>query len=436
MILPRPNVRFPETLYLAAVSSDSWGCIEPVRTAITISAAIAFLGALLAFGQASPPSFQFPSGSAAANIPFDSVANGLVLVSAQVNHHAGWFILDNAAQGFTLDRTFVRQIELQSGGSALARTDTAKTIETTIARDVEIGLPGLDLTHRNFVVLDLKGIEPVVGHEVDGIIGSRLFDDFVVAIDYEHRRLSIYSPQQFRPPKTAKEIPVRVDSHGFQFIEATIALPGVKPFTASFLIDGGANSFADIYKPFADAHQLPPPGMKLLDQSGTGAGGTSQLRDGRAEEIRIGLYAVKNPPITFTQETEGLMAAKDHAGLIGAEFLRRFTVIYDSPGKRIWLAPNGNYGKTAEYDQSGLKLRAEGEGWRRCVVQRIVPQSPAAEAGVEVGDVIESIEGRRAKGLTLSKVQEILRTPNAHCVLDLLRGNGRVRVTMRLRPLI
>jgi hypothetical protein len=144
-----------------------------VRTAIKIPVEIVCLGAMFAFGQASPtPSFHFASASAAANIPFDSVANGLVLVSAEVNHHAGWFILDNAAQGFTLDRTFARRIDLQSGGSAVARTDTATTIETTIARDLGISLPGLDLIHRNFVVLDLKGIEPAVGHEVQGIIGS------------------------------------------------------------------------------------------------------------------------------------------------------------------------------------------------------------------------------------------------------------------------
>jgi PDZ domain/Aspartyl protease len=408
-----------------------------VRTVITIPVAIVFLTVMFAFGQASPPpSFQFSSGLAAADIPFDSVADGLVLVSAQVNHHAGWFILDNAAQGFTLDRTFARQIELQSSGSAVARTDTAKTIETTIARDVDISLPGLDLTHRNFVVLDLKDIEPAIGHEVDGIIGSRLFDDFVVVIDYERQRLSIYSPRNFRPPKKAEELPIRVDSHGFQFIEATIVLPGVEPLTASFLIDGGANSFADIYKPFADAHQLPPPGMKLLDQSGTGAGGTSQLRDGRAEQIRIGPYSVKNPPITFTQESEGLMAAKDHAGLIGAEFLRRFTVIFDNAGKRICLAPNPNYGKTAEYDQSGLRLRAEGKGFHRIVVERVIPKSPSAEAGVEVGDVIESIGGRRVEKMTLTEVRETFRAPDVHCVLELLRGNGRIRVTMRLRPLI
>jgi len=98
-------------------------------------------------------------------------------------------------------------------------------------------------------------------------------------------------------------------------------VPGVEPIASSFLIDGGANSYMDIYKPFSDAHHLPPAAMKLLDDPGSSAGGTTQSRDGRAERIMIGPFSIRNPPITFSQGTVGLMAAKDHAGLVGAQFL-------------------------------------------------------------------------------------------------------------------
>jgi len=408
-----------------------------VRQTLTFWAVVTVLCAMFALGQESPaPSYRFSSDSATVNIPFKEVANGLIFVRAQVNGHPGWFILDNAAQGFTVDRSFAHQIALVSGEHALARTDGPNTIQATIAHDIRISLPNLNLTHRNAVVIDLKILEPSVGHEVDGIIGSRLFDDFVVSIDYEARRLSIYAPSHFRPPEAVEALPVRIDQHGFQFIDVTISLPGVSPISASFLIDAGANMFADIYKPFADAHQLPPPPVKLLDEPGTGAGGTTQSQDGRADQMRIGSYFVKNPPITFAQETEGLIAAKDHAGLIGAEFLRRFTVIFDNPGKRLWLVPNRRYGEPAEYDQSGLRLQADGSGFHRFVVKRIVPQSPAAEAGIKVGDIIESIDGRPAQELTLTMVRDMFRTPSAQCTLELLRGKSQVRLTMRSRSLL
>ncbi|MGD0667366.1 MAG: aspartyl protease family protein [Bryobacteraceae bacterium] len=149
--------------------------------------AIALLFAASAFAQtpsSAPPSYRFASGGAALNIPVELVANGLVFVRAKVNGHPGWFILDNASQGFAVDRDYARPISLDASGSAPARTGGSDSIQAGIVSDVQIGLPGLDLTHRSLVVLGLKPIEPAVGHEVDGIIGSRLFDDFVVEVDY------------------------------------------------------------------------------------------------------------------------------------------------------------------------------------------------------------------------------------------------------------
>lgn len=393
----------------------------------------------LGFGQTpSPPapSYRFSSGGAALSIPVEIVANGLVFVRAKVNGHPGWFILDNASQGFIIDRGFARGIMLQSGGTALTRGDGSKIVEAGIARDVQIGLPGLDLTHRALVIIDLKSLEPAVGHKVDGIIGSRLFDDFIVAIDFEHRLCAVYSPQDFHPAAGEEALPVRIDQHGFQFIDATIALPGINPMTGEFLIDGGANAFADLYKPFSEAHHLPPPGMKLLDESGTSADATTHAREGRADRIDIASYSIAKPPVTFGQDSEGLMAAKDYAGLIGAEFLERFQVVFDNPGKRIWLTPNSHYQDPAEYDQSGLRLRAEGPEFHTFVVNRVLPQSPALDAGIQAGDIVESIDGHGVGEMTLTGLRSMLCKSNATYALSLRRGDRHIQISLHLRPLL
>jgi hypothetical protein len=382
------------------------------------------------------PSYRFSSGDATLNIPIELIANGLVFVQAKVNNHPGWFILDNASQGFLVDREYARQISLQTSGTAISRNDVSDAVQVGIIRDVLISLPGMDLTHRNLVVIDLKSLEPSVGHTIDGIIGSRLFDDFVVDVDYERRLLSIYLPDKYQPSAKETSVPVRLDEHGFQFIDATIALPGVEPIAANFLIDGGANSYADLYKPFSDAHHLPPTGMKLLDDPGSGAGGTTQSRDGRADRITVGLFSIENPPITFAQGTEGLMAAKDHAGLIGAEFLERFTVVFDNRSKRLWLTPNRSYADPAKYDESGLRIRAEGVAFHKFVVKRIVPQSPAAEAGIEPGDIIESVGNHPAEEITLTELRDILCQSKETLALNIMRGNKKLQTALRLRPLI
>jgi hypothetical protein len=383
-----------------------------------------------------PPSYRFSSGSATLNIPVELIANGLVFVQAKINDHPGWFILDNASQGFLVDREYARQISLQTSGSAVSRNDVSDAVQVGIIRDVQISLPGMDLTHRNLVVIDLKSLEPAIGHTVDGIIGSRLFDDFVVTVDYERRLLSIYLPDKYQPSPKDTPLPVRLDEHGFQFIDATIALPGVDPIAANFLIDGGANSYVDLYKPFNDEHHLPPAAMKLLDDPGSSAGGARQSRDGRAARLTVGTFAIQNPPITFSQGTEGLMAAKDHAGLIGAEFLERFTVVFDNRSKRLWLTPNRSYADPAKYDESGLRIHAEGPNFHKFVVKRILPQSPAAESGIEPGDIIESIDNHPAEGMTLTELRDILCHSKEALAVKIMRGNKNLQIALRPRPLI
>jgi PDZ domain/Aspartyl protease len=383
-----------------------------------------------------PPSYRFTSAADAVGIPAEVIADGLVLMQAKVNGRPGWFILDNASQGFTVDREFARQILLKKSGAATARGGGSDTIQADVIRDVEIGLSGLDLTHRVLIAIDLKGVEPSIGHTVDGIIGSRLFDDFVVAVDYAHRTISIFAPGRYKPPADATPLPVRVDEHGFPFIDATITLPGVGPVVGSFLIDGGANTYADLYKPFSDAHHIPPVSMKLLDEPGTSTGGRTASRDGRADRVVVGPFSVANAPITFAGDVEGLLAAKDYAGLVGAEFLERFDVVFDNPDKRIWLTPNATYEQAADYDGSGLRIGAEGPGFHRFVVRRTLLESPAADAGIVPGDIVESIDNRSTEAITLTEIRNMLRRPGGRYWIGILRGDRHLRVALQLRKLI
>jgi hypothetical protein len=384
---------------------------------------------------APPPSYRFSANGAAAGIPVEVVANGLV-IDAKVNDHPGWFIVDSAVQGFVADRDYTHRTSLQESGKALTQGEAPNPSEAGIVRDVRITLPGLELTHRVLVVIDLKSLEPAIGHRIDGIIGSRLFDDFVVSMDYQRGSMSVHPPERYQPSGNEKALPVRVDEHGFQFIEVTIALPGVAPITGEYLIDSGANSYLEIYKPFCDERRLPPPAMKLFDAPGTSAGATTKSADGRADRIEVGSFSIGNPPISFGEDVAGLMASKDHAGLIGAAFLQRFIVVYDSPGKRILLAPNRNYGDPPPYDQSGLRIHADGPSFHKFVVGRVLPRSPAVEAGIEPGDIIESLARKSANEMTLTRLRSLLTQPNAHYSVGIIRGKSRLRINLQLRPLL
>jgi hypothetical protein len=399
--------------------------------AITVLATVA-----MAQTPREQPSFEFSSAGSSLCTPAEVVADGLVLMQAAVNGHTGWFILDNASQGFIVDTEYAKRNSLEVTDQASASGGGASAIDAGVVHDVRISLKGLDLTHRNLVVIAMKAIEPAIGHTVDGILGSRLFDDFTVVVDYDRPCVSIYRPDQYHPARRETAFQVRIDQHGFPFLDASIVLPGMAPVRGNFLIDGGANTFADIYKPFCAAHGIPPRGMKLMDEPGTSTGGRTESRDGRADRIDLGRYSIKNPPITLAGDTEGLMAATDYAGLIGAQFLERFTVVFDHPNKRIYLTPNRHYRDLTAYDESGLRVRSDPPEFHRFIVTRIVPESPAAKAGIVPGDVIASIAGRPAEDLTLTELRHLLRRPGSHYALGIRRGDRRLQVAIRLRRLI
>jgi hypothetical protein len=384
----------------------------------------------MAFAQTAspPPGFQFANGSSSLNIPVEVVANGLILVQAQIDGHSGWFILDNGTQGFLIDRDFAAQNGLRTVEPAVTQQVGTKA---ALVREVTIALPGLILTHRVLLVTPLKSLEPALGHTVDGIIGTRLFDDFVVAIDYQRQAVSIYAPDAFHPAVKETVLPVRLDAHSFQYIDATITFPGAPPVSGSFLVDGGANYYANLYKPFSDAHHLPPPTMQLLADPGDHA-----PKDGRAASIQVGPFTLKNPPITFAQDTEGLMASADYAGLIGAQFWQRFTVVFDNRNKRILLTPNSTYADPAAYDQSGLKLHADPPDFHRFVVTRVLANSTAADAGILPGDIITSIDQKPTSNLTLGQLRDLLCRPNAHYTLGITRGAKDLSIAFKLRPLL
>jgi C-terminal processing protease CtpA/Prc len=65
-----------------------------------------------------------------------------------------------------------------------------------------------------------------------------------------------------------------------------------------------------------------------------------------------------------------------------------------------------------------------------------VPQSPASDAGIEPGDIIESIDDHSTEEITLTELRDMLCQSKESVSIGIMRGNSRLRVALHLRPLI
>jgi hypothetical protein len=140
--------------------------------------------------------------------------------------------------------------------------------------------------------------------------------------------------------------------------------------------------------------------------------------------------------VAGTLDSKGFEDRSD-AGTIGAGILGRFRLILDYARRRAILEPNSRFAGPFPYDMSGTWVTAGGPDWQDFRVHRVLPATPAAEAGLLEGDFILAVDGRLAETLTLARVRELLRGPEGQArQLRIRRGDVELTVELKLRKLI
>jgi hypothetical protein len=258
--------------------------------------------------------------------------NGMIFVPVRLNGSRPLsFVLDTGSTRMIVDRALATSLGLKASGSGSLQGAGAGRIPIEIIHDVGIALPGIESTGYEFSTADLQPLETSLGVRVDGILGYELFSRFVVTVDYEAKTMTLNSPGAFHIGNAAQEIPIELRDK-WPFVKAELVLPGPVTVQDSFLIDSGSSDAVD--------HPIV---MKLESRipatSGVGLGTQIQGATARATSFRLGRYRITAPTVACC----GASAATSK--LIGNEVLQRFTVIFDYPSSRIFIAPNSYFEK-------------------------------------------------------------------------------------------
>ena len=140
--------------------------------------------------------------------------------------------------------------------------------------------------------------------------------------------------------------------------------------------------------------------------------------------------------VALTSDTQGSFASKTLGVNLGANILKRFTVIIDYSHKQLILEPNAHLNDPFNADASGLVLKASGDNFKTFSVRALVPDSPAIEAGIQLGDRITAIDGEPLDKYALWQVQELLQKDGMVCQLSLERGDKKFTARLNLRSLL
>jgi membrane-associated protease RseP (regulator of RpoE activity) len=158
---------------------------------------------------------------------------------------------------------------------------------------------------------------------------------------------------------------------------------------------------------------------------------------GRVKTIRMGNIVLHDPVVDFSRDKKGALASDMFNGIIGADILYRFTVVFDYEKKIIALKKNSNFDRPFEYDMSGIYPVAHGPGLNIFKIHRIVKDSPAETAGLKPGDIIAAIDGQDTTAMTLEQVKQVLKSePGRKLNLRISREGKILQISLTLKRLI
>ncbi len=279
-------------------------------------------------------------------IPFQ-LADSLIYIQASLNGSQPlWMMLDTSSSVTVFDESVSKTLGVPFLGEGNAYgPGEGSAQKLAFASHTTLMFAGEELSDQTVATLPLEWFSREVGRSTDGFLGSNVFRNYVVEIDYANQVLRLYDPATYSYSGSGQRLPLQFIWREIPTVRAEVVAIDGTAITGVFLVDSGATTAIWLTKAFSNAHpdflsaQETTEALKVV-----AVGGELSARVGRVPAIRLGGFVVSMPLTQFSQNTSGIFAAPDITGSIGAQMLRRFTVIFDYPHREMILEPNEHFG--------------------------------------------------------------------------------------------
>lgn len=281
-----------------------------------------------------------------------------------------------------------------------------------------------------------------LGVPVHGIIGYDLFKDFVVEINYSGKFIRLYEPSQFKFKTSSKwqTIPISLNNRK-PYLDAEVEINS-KLIPVKLLMDTGGSDALWLFES-KDQGIIPDPELYFDDYLGKGLSGSVYGKRTKVDGFKVGGYSQRNINVAFPDSSSLTLAKrfKERNGSISGNVLKRFNIFFDYNSLKIQFRKNNLFKQPYYYNNSGLVVEQRGT---RVVKQRqngnsgglynransdgvtsvdaatnysyilkpsfqiveIRETSNAKEAGLAIGDVLVSINGKSTGSLSLQEINK------------------------------
>lgn len=347
------------------------------------------------------------------------------------------FVLDTGASDVTaVDEGTAGSLGLRSSQGGTVRGAGSEAVATRLLEGVSFSVSGMDISGFRTITIPLKRMEPYWGKKKEGLLGGNLLGRVVFRIDYEIPQVTFFDPKSYSAFGQGQVVPLTIQANT-PFVKARVAAEGGgEAVEGLFLLDTGVRQ-TFINTPFTARNKLLERSRRKVENiTGFGISGVTRGLVGRVASIRIADFRLERPVVELCTETEGIGASAAFDGIIGADILSRFRVVFDYTGRRMILEKSKNFGEPFEYDMAGLYMIAQGEANDRFMIANVVRDSPAAEAGLEEGDEILTVDKKEASSFTLETLRRYFRKEGRTVSLNVRRDGKKLSLTLCLKRLV
>jgi len=360
--------------------------------------------------------------------PFTLLSGGVILIKAGLDNFKDsfLFVFDTGSGGISLDSSTREQLQwkVQTTNNIIRGIGGIKNV--VYAFNHTLQLPELSISGMNFHINDYSLLSAVYGVKIDGIIGYSFFHRFIVTINYEERKVQVYSPGKFVYPKRGSILKPQFTTLIFQ----PLLVKEEKAIVSSFYFDTGAGLCLMFSKDFINEHNFFSENKKMFDTQVEGLGGKKEMQLTTFKLLKLGPYKFKNVPAYIFDDEYNLTAFPQNSGILGNDVLRRFTVILNYPKKEIWIKPNKYFREPFDYSYTGMSLYQINND---VIIGDIIKDSPADKAGLQVNDIVIGMNNKLYG--TIQTYKPLLQATKQKIRLLVMRQGQPLLFTLRIESI-
>jgi len=331
-----------------------------------------------------------------------------------------------------LNLNYMMPVEIKGLGEGETLTayrsgNNTMRIEGLIARNQEVQM----IIDENFQISHMLGIP------VHGLIGFNLFKDYIVKIDYENEKLTLYRPEsyKYRDRKNDIVLPLFFDGNK-PFVRTSIVMDDMTEVPVKLMVDTGASDAIWLSDKSDERIKLPQQYIETF--LGRGLTGDLYGKKGRIDGIWVGPLVLSKPIVAFpnSELIDQLISANDRNGTLGAEILRRFYVTIDYRNARLTLTPTSEVKEDFNYNMSGMEITNPMPGLPIYTISNIRENSPAYFAGLKENDQILSINNNHHNSISLNDINLLLQSKeNKKIKVKVLRDGQEYKTEFELKKI-